>query len=66
MYYRGGLERIAKMSDFYLAQVGHVFTEGVCVSILAMLFWVVAVSSIVGVLAIVGGLYLLARRWRWL
>ena len=34
--------------------------------ILAMLFWVVAVSSIVGVLAIVGGLYLLARRWRWL
>jgi len=27
---RGGLEHIPKMSDFYLAQVGHVFTEGVC------------------------------------
>ena len=33
---------------------------------LAMPFLVVAVSSIVGVLANVGGLYLLARRWRWL
>jgi hypothetical protein len=30
---------------------------------LAMLFWVVAVLSVVGVLAIVRGLYLLARRW---
>jgi hypothetical protein len=30
---------------------------------LAMLFWVVAVLSVVGVLVIVGGLYLLARRW---
>jgi hypothetical protein len=30
---------------------------------LAMLFWVVAVLSVVGVLATVGGLYLLARRW---
>jgi hypothetical protein len=28
-----------------------------------MLFWVVAVLSVVGVLAIVWGLYLLARRW---
>ena len=33
---------------------------------LAIPFLVVAVSSIVCVLAIVGGLYLLARRWRWL
>jgi hypothetical protein len=31
--------------------------------ILAMLFWVLAVLAVVGVLAIVGGLYLLARRW---
>jgi hypothetical protein len=30
---------------------------------LAMLFWVLAVLSVVGVLAIVRGLYLLARRW---
>ena len=29
----------------------------------SMLFWVVAVLSVVGVLAIVWGLYLLARRW---
>ena len=32
---------------------------------LAMLFWVVAVLSVVGILAIVGGLYLLARRRLW-
>ena len=30
---------------------------------LAMLFWVLAVLSVVGALAFVGGLYLLARRW---
>jgi hypothetical protein len=30
---------------------------------LAMLFWVVAVLSVVGVLVIVGRLYLLTRRW---
>ena len=30
---------------------------------LAMLFWVVAVLSVIGVLALVRGLYLLARRW---
>jgi hypothetical protein len=30
---------------------------------LAMLFWVAAVLSVVGVLAIVWGMYLLARRW---
>jgi hypothetical protein len=42
--------------------MGDFFTEG-CALILAMLFWVVAVSSILGVLAIVGGLYLLVRRW---
>jgi hypothetical protein len=30
---------------------------------LAMLFWVVAVLSVLDALAIVGGLYLLARRW---
>jgi hypothetical protein len=29
----------------------------------SMLFWVVAVLSVVGVLAIVWGIYLLARRW---
>jgi hypothetical protein len=28
-----------------------------------MLFWVVAVFSVVGVLAIVWGMYLLVRRW---
>jgi len=28
-----------------------------------MLFWVLAVLSVVGALAIVGGLYLLARHW---
>jgi len=28
-----------------------------------MLFWVVAVLSVAGALAIVWGLYLLARRW---
>ncbi len=31
--------------------------------ILAMLFWVIAVLSVVGVLAIVWGLYMLVRRW---
>jgi hypothetical protein len=31
--------------------------------ILAMLFWILAALAMVGVLAIVGGLYLLARRW---
>ena len=30
---------------------------------LAMLFWVLAALAVVGTLAIVGGLYLLARRW---
>jgi hypothetical protein len=30
---------------------------------LAMPFWVVAALSVVGVLAIVWGIYLLARRW---
>ena len=30
---------------------------------LAMLFWVLAVLSVVGVLAIVWGMYLLVRRW---
>jgi len=30
---------------------------------LAMPFWVIAVLSVVGVLAIVWGMYLLARRW---
>jgi hypothetical protein len=29
----------------------------------SMLFWVVAVFSVVGVLAIVWGMYLLVRRW---
>jgi hypothetical protein len=29
----------------------------------SMLFWVVAALSVVGVLAIVWGMYLLARRW---
>jgi hypothetical protein len=29
----------------------------------SMLFWVVAVLSVVGVLAIVWGMYLLVRRW---
>jgi hypothetical protein len=33
---------------------------------LSMLFWVLAALAVVGVLAIVGGLYLLAHRWRWL
>jgi hypothetical protein len=28
-----------------------------------MLFWVIAVLSVVGVLAIVWGMYLLVRRW---
>ena len=31
--------------------------------ILAMLFWVLAALAVVGGLAIVWGLYLLARRW---
>jgi hypothetical protein len=31
--------------------------------ILAMLFWVLAALAVVGALAIVWGLYLLARRW---
>jgi hypothetical protein len=31
--------------------------------IVTMLFWVVAVLSVVGVLAVVWGLYLMARRW---
>ena len=31
--------------------------------ILAMLFWVLAALAVVGVLAIVWGLYLLGRRW---
>ena len=30
---------------------------------LAMLFWIIAVLSVVGALATVWGLYLLARRW---
>ncbi len=30
---------------------------------LAMLFWVLAALAVVGALAIVWGLYLLARRW---
>jgi len=34
--------------------------------ILDMLFWVIAVLSVVGALATVGALYLLARRRRWL
>ena len=34
--------------------------------ILDMLFWVIAVLSVVGALALVGELYLLARRRRWL
>lgn len=29
----------------------------------AMLFWIIAVLSVVGVLAIVWGIYLLFRRW---
>ena len=29
----------------------------------AMLFWIIAVLSVVGVLAIVWGVYLLFRRW---
>ena len=29
----------------------------------AMLFWIMAVLSVVGVLAIVWGIYLLFRRW---
>ena len=32
-------------------------------SMLAMLFWVLAALAVVGALAIVWGLYLLARRW---
>src|SRR5215212_11388671 len=32
-------------------------------SILSMLFWIIAVLSVVGALATVWGLYLLARRW---
>jgi hypothetical protein len=31
--------------------------------IVAMLFWLVAVLSVVGVLAVVWGMYLLFRRW---
>ena len=31
--------------------------------IVAMLFWVVAVLSVVGVLAVVWSMYLLFRRW---
>lgn len=31
--------------------------------VLAMLFWIIAVLSVVGVLAIVWGIYLLFRRW---
>ena len=34
--------------------------------VLAMLFWIVAALAVVGALAIVWGLYLLVRRWRWL
>ena len=33
------------------------------VHVLAMLFWVLAALAVVGALAIVWGLYLLARRW---
>ena len=29
----------------------------------AMLFWIIAVLSVVGVLAFVWGIYLLSRRW---
>jgi hypothetical protein len=29
----------------------------------AMLFWIIAVLSVVGVLAIVWGIYLMFRRW---
>jgi hypothetical protein len=35
--------------------------RGECIS--AMLFWVVAVLSVVGAVVIVWGLYLLAQRW---
>jgi hypothetical protein len=28
-----------------------------------MLFWVIAALSVVGVLVVVGGLYVLVRRW---
>ena len=31
--------------------------------VLAMLFWIIAVLSVVGVLAIVWSIYLLFRRW---
>jgi hypothetical protein len=41
----------------------HLRASGGLEGVQAMLFWIIAVLSVVGVLAIVWGIYLLFRRW---